>query len=246
MKKILLGALGLLTLGSAAFALDTDKLATLEKDWGPTMGTEEASGLQALESGFGSGLATADAKTKVKAGIVAHNLSRAFPGKGWPAKAVDRLKGPSKEAEPEVALIATTYLGSATALLANDDLNPAMKIVLVNQGWDLLTEAVNKGGDASFVPRFVRASVGQALPEFFGKYAAVVADTRALEAWATGHPGRLGPDMLAQIALLQGNTLKKLKDLDGAIVAWKRTIVLDPSLKGPGKAARAALDLYDE
>ena len=246
MKQFVLGTLAFLSLGSNLGALDSEKMAALEKEWAPIMKNNDGAALQVLESSLGSSVATADAKTHVKAGIVAHNLARALPGKGWPSKAVERLKGPSKGSEAELALVATVYLGSSTSLVANDDANPVMKILQVNQGWDLLTQAVEKGGEASFLPRFLRASVGQALPEFFGKYPTVVADTRALEAWAQAHPGRLGDDLLAQIALIQANTLKKTKDLKGAIAAWKKTVALDPSRKGPGKAAQAALDLYDE
>lgn len=245
MKRFCLGALALI-LSTGAWSLDTDKMALIEKEGGELMQTNDAPALQRLEATLGSTGTGADAKTQFRAGVVAHNLARALPGKGWALKAVDRFQGPLKGTDPELVVVALAYLGSAKALAANDDANPAMKITLVNQGWDLLSEAVTKGGESSFLPRFLRASVGQSLPEFFGKAPTVVADTRALNSWGNSHPGRLDQGMQAQIALMEANALKKTKNLDGAIDAWKRTLALDPQKAGPGKAAAAALELYDE
>lgn len=245
MKRFWMGAL-VLTLGAGAWALDANKLATLEREEGGLMQTTGVPALQALEATLTPQASASDPRSQFRWAVVAHNLSRALPGKGWANKAVQRFEALVKTADPELAVVVRAYLGSSQALAANDDLNPAMKIVLVNQGWDSLTEAVNRGGDATFLPRFLRASVGQALPEFFGKAPSVVADTRALVAWSAAHPGRMDGDFEAQIALMEGNALKKTKDLDGALAAWRRAVVLDPTKKGAGKTAAAALALYED
>jgi len=247
--KHILGAV-ILTFGTAisGFALDTQKIAGLESSLGPLMQTNDPTALMALDAQLTPQLtATADALTWVKAGIVSHNLSRAVGSEtnhGNATRAVDRLKAAAHGPDAELAVVALSYLGSATSLQAKEDSNPVSKIFLVNSAWGILGDAVDKGGEASFLPRMIRVRVGVLLPDFFGKDGDVLKDVAALDAWDKAHPGRIPNLVKAQMALALGDTLKKQKKLPDAIAAWTRAVALDPSKTGPGKVAAEALDRY--
>jgi len=245
--KRLFGAL-FLTLGilGTTYGLDIQKLAALEVNLAPVMNTTDPAALQALEAQFAS---PTDPLTRVKAGIARHNLSRIIGNethRGNAQAAVDDLKGPAHGPDAELAAIALAYLGSATTLKAREDSNPVGKIMAVNDGWAILGEAVDKYGEATFLPRMIRVWVAGALPDFFGKDGDLLKDVAALDVWDKAHPGRMTDAVRAQMALAQGNTFKKQKDLTKAMVAWKRAVALDPEKKGPGKAAAEALDRYGD
>jgi len=248
--KRLLGAL-LLTFGvlTTVSALDDRRMADLETDLGPLMQNLDLTSLQALDAELTPGLKTAPPTVLVKAGIVSHNLSRVLTSRGVPGnagRAVERLTAAAHGTDPELAVVALSFLGSSKALQGGEDWNPAGKIMSVNQGWDLLDEAVNKYGEASFLPRLLRASVAASLPDFFNKAAIGLDDLKTIERWSAAHPGRMSTAIEAQVALMEGNALKKAKQLDAAIMAWKKAVALDPEKKGSGKAAAAALELYAE
>lgn len=239
----------MLTWGAATgFALDVPKVADLEVALAPWMQTSDPEALKALDAGLTPQLtASADALTWVKAGIVSHNLSRETGSETNPGnatRAVDRLKAAARGPDPELAVIALPYLGSAISLQAKEDSNPVSKIFLVNSAWGTLGEAVDKGGEVSFLPRMIRARVGSSLPDFFGKNHEVLQDVAALDVWDRTHPGRMPDSVRAQLALIRGDTLKKEKRLLEAIAAWTRALALDPQKTGPGKPAAEALDRY--
>jgi len=244
-----LGAL-LLTFGllTSVSALDTKRMASLEADLGPLMQTLDPAALAALDAELTPQLtANAAPITWIKAGIVSHNLSRATgteTHKGNATRAVERLKTTARGSDPELAAVALTFLGSATTLQAREDSNPVSKILNVNSGWGLLGEAVDKYGEASFLPRMVRVQVGASLPDFFGKDGDVIKDIAALDAWDKTHAGRMPDSVKAQLALAQGNTFKKQKKMDMAVAAWTKAVTLDPQKTGAGKAAAEALDRY--
>ena len=248
MKKMI-GAM-LLTLGflASASALDSKKLAGLESGLAGLMQTNDAASLQALDAQMTPGLtAAAEPLAWVKAGIVSHNLSRAVGSeahRGNAARAVERLKTAAHGNDAELAVVALCYLGSATTLQATEDSNPVAKILFVNQGWGFLDEAIDKYSEASFLPRMMQVRVGSSLPDFFGKDGTVLKDLAALEVWDKAHPGRMGDGVRAQMALIQGNTYKKQKDLTKAVEAWTRAVALDPQKTGAGKPAAEALDRY--
>lgn len=248
--KRLLGAL-LLTFGAltTAGALDDRRMATLETDLGSLMQNLDPSSLQALDRELTPQLKAAPPALWVKAGIVSHNLSRVLTSRGVTGnagRAVERLTAAARGTDPELAVVALSFLGSAKALQGGEDWNPAGKILSVNQGWDLLDETVNKYGEASFLPRLLRASVAASLPDFFNKAAIGLDDLKAIDGWSTAHRGRMSAPVQAQVALMEGNALKKTKQIGPAITAWKRAVALDPEKKGAGKAAAAALELYAE
>jgi len=120
------------------------------------------------------------------------------------------------------------------------------KMMAVKDGWTLLGEAVDKYGEATFLPRMLRVWVASSLPDFFGKDGDLLKDVAALDVWDKANPGRMTDGVRAQMALLQGNAFKKQKDLTKATAAWKRSLALDPAKKGPGKAAAEALDRYGD
>ncbi len=245
--KRTVGAL-LLTLGvlGATYGLDTQKLVTLETTLAPVMENTDQASLRALDAQLAS---LTDPLSQVKAGIVRHNLSRAIGDethRGNAQAAIDHLKGPARGADAELAALSLPYLGSATTLKAREDGNPVGKMLAVKDGWAVLGEAVDKYGEATFVPRMIRVWVAASLPDFFGKDGDLLKDAAALEVWDKAHPGRMGDGVKAQMALLQGNAFKKQKDLAKATEAWKRALALDPAKKGPGKAAAEALDRYGD
>ena len=247
--KMILGAL-LLSLGvlTLAGALDTPKMAKLETELSAVMQTNDAHALTVLDAQMTPSLtASADPLTWVKAGIVSHNLSRAVGSeahKGNASKAVERLKAQAHGSDAELSVVALSYLGSATTLQATEDSNPVSKIFFVNQGWGILGESVSKYGEGSFLPRMIRVRVGSSLPDFFGKNADVLSDLAALQVWDKTHPGRMTDGVRAQMALIEGNTFKKQKDLTKAVASWTRAVALDPQKTGAGKAAAEALDRY--
>jgi len=239
-------AFGMLT---SVGALDAQRMAGLEVDLAPLMENTNAAALAALDAELTPQLtSTAGPLTWVKAGIVSHNLSRAVGSeahRGNATRAVERLKTVAHGNDPELAAVALTYLGSATSLQATEDSNPIAKIFAVNGGWGILGDAVDKYGDASFLPRMVRVRVGSSLPDFFGKNDDVIKDITALDAWNQAHAGRMPDSVKAQLALAQGNTYKKQKKMDKAVAAWNRVLTLDPQKTGPGKDAAAALERYE-
>jgi tetratricopeptide (TPR) repeat protein len=247
MKRIL--GLFVLALGSLSpAAADEARVASLEAEWGPLMSTLSPPALTALDAELTPQLgASSPAALWVKAGIVSHNLSRAVgneTNRGNAARAVERLKAAAHGPDADLAAVALPFLGSATTLMATEDANPVAKIFAVNNGWGLLSEAVDKYGDVSFLPRLVRARVASSLPDFFGKGAEVLKDLNALAAWDKAHPGRMTDGVRADLALWEGNAYKKQKDLPRAVAAWNRALVLDPQKVGSGKAAAEALDRY--
>lgn len=247
--KQFLGAM-LLTLGAATagYSLDPQKVIGLEASLSDLMQTSDPAVLTSLDAQLTPQLtAAADPLTWVKAGIVSHNLSRAVgseTNRGNASRAVDRLKSAAHGPDAELAVVALPFLGSATSLQAKEDSNPISKMFLVNSAWGLLTEAVDRDGEVSFLPRMIRASVGSSLPDFFGKDGDVLKDLDALEAWDRAHPRRIPSLVKAKLALIQGDTLKKQKQLPQAIEAWNRAVALDPQKAGPGKAAAEALTRY--
>jgi hypothetical protein len=248
--KRLLGAL-VLTFGALATAnaLDDKRMAALETDLGGLMQNLDPASLQALDKELTPQLKSAAPEVWVRAGIVSHNLSRVLSARGVTGnagRAVERLSAAAGGTDTELAVVALSFLGSAKALQGKEDWNPAGKILSVNDGWALLDKAVGQYGEASFLPRLLRASVAASLPDFFNKAAVGLEDLKALDTWNSAHPGRMSASVQAQVALLEGDALKKAKQLYPAIAAWKHAVALDPDKKGAGKAAAADLELYAE
>jgi hypothetical protein len=232
-------------------ALDLPRTLGWEDAMGPYMAETAKEPLLKWEAALSADLSRApDDGTRVKLAIVEHNLSRVMTAeghRGYAGKAADLLQAVvDGKAPDELKAVAHPYLGSARALQGNEDLNPVSKILFVNQGMDRLNEAVSRYGEASYLPLFLRANVASSLPDFFGKADVAARDLAALDAWSLREPARIPPEVQATVQNLFGDSLKKKKQVPGALAAWKKAVALDPQKKGAGKAAAASLDIYED
>lgn len=108
---------------------------------------------------------------KVRLGIIYHEtaLNLGFLSKttfkGYSKKSYDILTELSLDAETTKELLpfVTSYRASALSLLGGE----TMKLVLVGDAFKLFAESIQKYGDLSYSPEFLRGSVAENLPRFF-------------------------------------------------------------------------------
>lgn len=251
LKWTAVGALGALAVLPLA-ALDEAQVARYEVDLAAQMTDNDAASLKAQAATLKTQLQTqpGDPVLKLRLGIVYHNLSRVRTAKdevgfaGQAATLFDSLV--KSQASEELKAFALAYLGSATTLRGNEDWNPAAKIGYVNDGFSSLDRAVDLYGQAGFLPRYLRANVALAVPDFFGKQNQAGDDLLALEARATAQPQRIPTEVQAGVEVMLGTWYKKNKKMDKAVAAWQKALVLDPQKKGPGLAAAQMLEIYGD
>ncbi|HOU83584.1 MAG TPA: tetratricopeptide repeat protein [Spirochaetota bacterium] len=176
--------------------------------------------------------------SKIKLAIM-YNSSSLLGDTGSAEKAYKLLldiKNKEKLSE-EIEMIILVYLGSSRSLMARDSYNPVNKMSYVKEATAFLDEAVSKYGKDNFLPRYVRGTVYSGLPDMFKKKSTAESDLNYI---ITEYESKKTiPDDLASEAFFNlGNIHKSNKKTDEAIIAWNKSIRLNPSSKSSEKAKK--------
>jgi tetratricopeptide (TPR) repeat protein len=226
------------------FSIDQEAVKRVYSQLSEVMSAQDSDTVASLAVRFEEELKVkSDPLTKLRAGIAYHNMSAQLfkAGKtGYAKKSYEVLLGMSKDQSvpEEYAPFVLTYLGSARALMGNEDGNPMNKINFVKQGIKHLDEAVKKYKDVTPLANFIRGNVCVGLPSFFEKEQVAFEDFTYLEKLAEKTPGSVDASLLGDSYFYLGELWKKKKNVDKAMYYWKKSVEANPSGQSASEAKK--------
>jgi tetratricopeptide (TPR) repeat protein len=163
-------------------------------------------------------------------GVAYHNLGGLRVG-GASAKAADYLERARAATPDDASLFA--YLGSARTMQARDSWNPLTKLMKIQEGTDLLDQAVAKAPD-NLTARLIRANNSLRLPAIFNRRHFAKTDFEHVLRLTGG--AMLPPPLLAEIHVKLGDVYKEAGDEVTARQHWSEAAELAPDSEWGGQA----------